>query len=108
MRLLPKRKTEVKIEEKTVSVKSAISKTEIPKVAHPKHFSVKVSEKPNRNELTNILMQLKSKDSLIEMKEKLISKIIKNDKQKVDSLNIEIDDNIIQNIERKLSLLNQL
>lgn len=87
------------------SSKSRVT-VEIPKVPRPKQFSVKLSDNPNRNEISNLLFLLKGKDNLVEMKQRFLCKL--SDKSHFDNVQTEINSNIVENIERKLSLLTKL
>lgn len=49
-------------------------KIEMPILPRPKHFSVRISEAPNRVEVENMLMLLKSRDKQLEMKQKHLTK----------------------------------
>lgn len=46
------------------SAKSRVS-VEIPRAPRPKHFSVNLSDNPNRNEINNLLLLLKGKDNMV-------------------------------------------
>lgn len=112
MRRLPKKRQSS--ENKTVSdgqtqetSKSRPKLIEMPHLPRPKHFSVKLSDNPNRVQLNNMLIQLKSKDEMVQLKRKYLTKV-SGDRQKYENIQKEISNNMIENIERKLSLLTQL
>jgi hypothetical protein len=83
------------------------TKEGVPRVPRPKHFSVEISQSAGRGEITTVLLQLKGRDEQMEMKQKYLQKVA-GDRQRYEHVQRDIGDNLVQNIERKLSLLHQL
>ena len=68
MKSLPKRhRSKDAVEVITLLKKQQV---EMPEMPRPKHYSVRISQTPNRTELSNMLELLKSRDSQREMKQK--------------------------------------